>query len=512
MKLNRLFQITTFLVVVFAFVGCDEDFTEIGGEIINNPTNVELREVEVNAYSRKLNSIQTNNLANLFLGTYKHPVYGESTASIVTQLNLAVENPTFGDSVVLDSVVMTLPYFSTEDATSASEEEIEFVLDSVFGEGSFDLSVYETGYFLNDFDPNSNFEDLQKYYSNQQAEVEQNIIGQTLYQEENFQPSAASYVSYEVTPSGENDTIVNAPALRVKLPVDYFQQKIIEKEGSDELFNNNNFRNYFRSLLIKAEANSSVGSQILFDLTNAGAKISLYYTEDVEEEEETVRKRRSLNLNIAGGNHFNTYTGEFSESILQQIETQSAESGAETLYLKGQEGSMAVIELFPDETLLAELRENKWLINEANLIFYVDQDKLNGAVEPERLYLYDLENNSVLFDYQFDPTRNQTNPITSRTDFSAPLERDEDENGVFYKLRITQHLTSILSEDSENVKLGLVVTGNINNASLTATRNLEEVDRIPASSMLTPYGTVLYGDETSNEEKRLKLRIYYTDY
>lgn len=512
MKLNRLFQITTFLVVVFAFVGCDEDFTEIGGEIINNPTDVELREVEVNAYSKKLTSVQTNTLANLFLGTYKHPVYGESTASIVTQLNLGNEDPQFGANVELDSVVMTLPYYSKEDETSTSEEEIEYILDSVYGDGSFNLSLYETNYFLNDLDPDSDFEDRQKYYSDQQNLVEQNIIGGPLYQEDNFQPSSAGYVTYEIGDDGENDTIVNAPALRIQLPVDYFQQKIIDKEGSDELFNNNNFQNYFRSLLIKAEANTSEGSQILFNLTNADAKITLYYTEEVEEEEETVRKRGSLDLNIAGGNRFNTYTGEFPEGIIQEIESQNEESGAENLYLKGQEGSMAVIELFPDETVLEELRANNWLINEANLIFYVNQDKLNGAVEPERLYLYDIENNTVLFDYQIDPTANQNNPATSRTVFSSPLERDEDENGIFYRLRITQHLTSILSEDAENVKLGLVVTGNINSVALTAARNLEEGDRIPAASMLTPYGTVLYGDEASNEEKRLKLRIYYTDY
>lgn len=512
MKLNRLFQITTLLVVVFTFVGCDEDFTEIGGEIINNPTNVELREVEVNAYSKKLTSIQTNTLANLFLGTHKHPVYGESTASIVTQLSLANEDPDFGDNIELDSVVMTLPYYSREDETSTNEEEIEYVLDSVYGEGSFNLSIYETNYFLNDLDPDSNFEDRQKYYSDQQDLVEQNIIGAPLYQEDNFEPSSAGYVSYEIGNDGENDTIVNAPALRIKLPVDYFQQKIIDKEGSDELFNNNNFRNYFRSLLVKAEANSSEGSQILFDLTNSDAKIILYYTEDFEEDGDTVRRRRRFDLNIAGGNRFNTYTGEFPESILQGIETQSQQSGSESLYLKGQEGSMAVIELFPEEAVLDELRNNNWLINEASLIFYVDQDKLNGAVEPERLYLYDIENNTVLFDYQIDPSANQSNPATSRTVFSNPLERDEDENGIFYRLRITQHLTNILNQDTENVKLGLVVTGNINSVALAATRNIDEVERVPAASMLTPHGTVLYGDETSNEEKRLKLRIYYTDY
>ena len=35
---------TAIMAVVFAFIGCDEEFTEVGGEIITNPSNVELRE------------------------------------------------------------------------------------------------------------------------------------------------------------------------------------------------------------------------------------------------------------------------------------------------------------------------------------------------------------------------------------------------------------------------------------------------------------------------------------
>ncbi|MCM8570956.1 DUF4270 domain-containing protein [Gramella jeungdoensis] len=511
MKLKRLFQITTFLVVVFAFVGCDEDYTDIGGEIINNPTDVELREVDINAYSRKINSIQTNNLTNYFLGVNKNPVYGESTASIVTQLILGNSDPDFGENVELDSVVLKLPYYASEDETSSDEDNIEYVLDSVYGEGSFKLSVYETSYFLNDLDPNAGFEERQKYYSDQQSEVEENIVGEPLYINENFKPSADSFVTYEVNASGENDTITNTPALYVKLPVDYFKQKIIDKEGSDELLNNNNFKNYLRSLFIKAEPNSTEGAQIMFNLSDENAQITLYYTRDVEEDDETVRKRASYDLNFTGGNKFSTYTGEFPESILTAIEEQSS-VGSENLYLKSQEGSMAVIDLFPDESVLEELKQNNWLINEANLTFYVNQEKMNGAAEPERLFLYDLENNTILVDYQADPTLSENDPLSSRTVFSSRLERDEDENGIFYKIRITQHLGRILSEDTENVKLGLIITGNINNSNLSAVRDVEDVERVPGSSMLTPYGTVLYGDEASNDEKRLKLRIYYTDY
>ncbi len=521
MKLNKFILFAAGLVALSAFTACDEDYSNIGGEIINNPTDVKLSEYEVNAYSQKINSVQTNNLSNQFLGVYKSPVYGESTASIVTQLGLSLPDPEFGANVQLDSVVLTLPYFSTETEGSTAENP-QYALDSIFGGGSFKLSVYETSYFLNDLDPEADFADRQKYYSDQQPAIEQNIIGEPLYVNETFIPSASAYDTYEIK-DGELDTVSNAPALRLKLSTDFFQNKIIDKEGSDQLLNNSNFKNYFRSLFINAEANETEGRQILFDFSNSNANITLYYTHDVETEDEdgntvTEEQQDSFDLTIgnstaAGPNHFNTYTGSFSEDILQEIQSQGdAGTGSERLYVKGQEGSMAVIRLFPDESILENLRAEKVLINEANLIFYVDQDAMANAVEPERLLLYDLDNKALLLDYINDPVTNQAVPRSSKLTFAPPLKKGEDERGVYYKIRITQHLANVINNDETNVRLGLVVTGNINTAGISAVRQIDEVEGVPSASLYSPFGTVLYGDEAADEEKRLKLQIYYTDY
>ena len=46
-------------------------------------------------------------------------------------------------------------------------------------------------------------------------------------------------------------------------------------------------------------------------------------------------------------------------------------------------------------------QEDKWIINEANLVFYVDQDACEEN-EPDRLILYDLKNNTPIIDYFLD--------------------------------------------------------------------------------------------------------------
>lgn len=525
MKLNRLIQTMAILAVVFAFVGCDEEFSEIGGEIINNPSSVELREVEVNAYSEKVESIQTNNLPNYSLGVYNHPVYGESSASLVSQLSLSTENPDFGDNAVLDSVVLTIPYFSSESEES-TQENIIYELDSIYGNETFKLSVYETSYFLNDFDPEVGFEQRQKYYSDQQDAVEQNILGDALYTDESFEPSDLGYTSYEINDtSGDNDTISNTPAFKIKLPVDYFQEKIINRAGSSDLLNNNNFRNYIRSLLIKAEPNGTGGSQILLDFsgTNGTPRISLYYKRDLEEEgEETQRVRKRFDLNL-GNNRFNTFEGEFPMDVTQNITSQTSETGAENIYLKAQEGSMAVIELFPDEEELEAIKNEELLVNEAFLTFHVNEDIMTGEENPRRLYLYDLTNNRFLVDYALDPTLTGGDPDASLTNFSEVVSEDED--GRFYRIRITNHVSGIINEEADNVKLGLVIVPNINSvvarnqeggivgSLMSATREMPElIDQIPSVNSLTPTGTVLHGNMSADDDKRLKLQIYYTNY
>ncbi|GAA4645217.1 DUF4270 domain-containing protein [Pontixanthobacter gangjinensis] len=515
---------TALLAVVFAFTGCDEEFTEVGGEIITNPSNVELREVEVKAYSQKINSVQTNNLPNNVLGVTNNPVYGQGAASIVSQLTLSTEDPDFGDNPVLDSVVLTIPYFSRQSEASTAQE-IVYELDSIYGSESFKLSIYETSYFLNDYDPEVGFEQRQKYYSDQQEQVEQNIVGEPLFVEDEFKPSPLPFTTYEINAEGENDTIANAPALRIKLPVDYFQEKILDKAGSSELLNNGNFRNYIRSLLIKAEPNGSGGSQVLLNFAdqNSPSRISLYYKRDLEVDGETERVRTRFNLGVgSGSNRFNTFTGEFPEGVSQAIAGQTAEMGAENLYLKAQEGSMAVIELFPDEDELEAIRAEELLVNEANLTFYVNDDLVSGD-EPRRLYLYDLNNNRFLFDYGVDISYRGGNPDNSLINFSQPVA--EDENGRFYTLRITNHVSGIINEGDDNVKLGLVIVPNINAVAardqqgnvvgsvMSSVRNTPgPVEQIPSVNSLTPTGTILYGNMADDVDKRLKLKIYYTNY
>lgn len=499
-------------LMVLAFTACDDDFNTIGGELVGGQLDAFPRyEAGVVAYNKKLSAVQTNNLPLQLLGVYNEPVYGQQQANVLAQLSLSANNPGFGNEPRLDSVVLTLPYFSTKQENDAQGNAV-YKLDSIYGNSPFKLTISRSGYFLNDFDPEANFESRQRYYSDQGPLFESNLIGEPIYVNESFMPSPREVVYRQLNEEGELDTTRVSPRMRINLSKEFFKTNILDKAGSTELSNTNNFRNFLRGLYFKAEAVNGDGSIMSLNFNNSDAGIVLYFTNIEEEDGEEIEKQGSFRINF-GNNNVNTFTMPMPAAITQEIAASSEAPGAANLFLRGGEGSMAVIELFEDEAELEELRTKNWLINEANLTFYVNQERVVGGVaEPSRVLLYNLATNQLLADYGADPSAASENPELAVRSHSPQLVRDEDENGIYYKIRITEHVRRILSQDAENVKLGLVVTQNIKVINYAALKQpVDGIDRVPTASVISPKGTVLHGNLSPNADKRLKFNIFYTE-
>ncbi|WP_299182534.1 DUF4270 domain-containing protein [uncultured Aquimarina sp.] len=559
---NVLIKITVIVTVIFTVVSCDDDFNSVGSEVIGD---VNFQDNEYNAvpvaYSKRFERVQTSGLPNYLLGVYNDPIYGQSTYNVLSQVLPARVNPTFGDNAVLDSVVLRLPYFSEliETVTDDDGEVTNtFEVDSIYGSGTVNLSLYRSEYFLRDFDLEEGSEQRQVYYSN---DIRENfgptVEGRLLFEINDFRPdeNEVSLLTEDDDTDEDTDPQVSTtiPALRQVLIsdaaaieatelnpsnarvgnqelIDYFTTVFLDMEGSIELSNVNNFNNYFRGVYFKAELNSVDGSLVFFDI--ADANITLHYsfdkidTLDEDEDDDTtdiVRDSEELELGFFN-NIVNGIETSFNTTIEDELDDQDVINGEENLYLKGGEGSYAVIDLFSglivnedgeQENELDFLRRQNWLINEVSMKFYINQDEVSsGDTEPERIYIFNLDTGEVLLDYTFDPTSNSTNPTISVTEHLGVITRDNDENGEFYKIRLTRHITGVLNEGDDNVKLGLSVSQNVNitaNAEgFTPTSTEDEI--IPFSSIISHEGTILYGNGTNvPEEKRLKLDIFYTE-
>jgi len=534
------------VLLITLSISCNEDFVTLKSDLsgAQNFTG-EVAEFPVLTYSKQTGSVQVNNLPQNYLGILRDETYQDmtTTANIIAEVVPTSFSKDFGDDPEIESVYLSIPYFSTKESTDVDTGNSEYTLDSIFGNPTvpFRLSIYKSNYLLRDLDPSTNFEESQEYYSDVYSDL--NIASQEgllLYQDNAFVPDNSEiYITEYNDETMENDTIQRlAPRMRLDLfdtpDKEAFWNDLLNfptGETPEYLTNANNFKAFFKGIIIKAEPLTNDGSFITFNLSDIGANIIIDYTNEAEEAvdfEEDVRNPSEYRFNFSG---IKVNTLENSDPLMNIVGDDV--NGDDNLYLRGFEGAFAVIDLFGNEDLdgngfsdqleTFRTKKDKWLINEANLTFYVDQSKVEGE-EPNRVILYDLNNNLPIIDYFFDQSQNSSNPDQSRIGYSVPLERDPLNNnkGVKYKIRLTEHINNILIRDSTNTKLGLFVTNNINNfgsSSLktpvtlsVATSNEVELETIPQNTILNNKGTVLHG-ATSNVpvDERVKFEIYYTE-
>ncbi len=510
-------------MLILGFASCDEDFSTLDTAIIDQNFSTPDTVFSVRAYSTFIGPVQSNNQLSYKLGIYDDPIFGTHAANYLTQVVLSNNNPVFSvDTLnpVLEKIVLSMPFYSTSE--DDEDGNPVYTLDSIFGDQPMHLSVYESNYFLRDFDPLTGFESPQKYYSDQQ-DIFESQLGTLLEEVPEFIASAeASEFIIE-----DLDTLSFIPGINLELPVAFFEEKIWDQQNQDVLLNNNNFKNYFRGLYFKTEAIDGQGHQIIFDPTNA--RITMYYSAETSilddsgnqtsnDDGEIDRLLFSYEFTFAGIK-VNTFDHQWNPSLEAEIALSDPAQGAERLYVDGNDGVATIVELFQGDDNqnglndLDELRAEGWLINEANLIFYVDQDQAtNPNKEPERLLIFDTKNSTILADYSIDLTSNLT-PIDAISEHLGRLERGEDGSGQYYKIKLTAHVSNLINRDSTNVSLGLVVSQNVSYVGFfdLETPVLEQgFDKLPGGAVVAPQGTALHGNLSNDLDKRLKLELYYT--
>ena len=546
MQNNSFFKHILFISIVALFVSCDKDFNEIGSDIIGDDHfNSDLYVSEVVAFNQNLGSIQSNNLPINALGYYNNPVFGKTKASFVTQVELVAANPTFGVNPTVTKVELSLPYFSELTATDGVTGDHTYELDSIYGNSKFKLGVYESNYYLRDYDASTGFQEVQKYYSGDGADFVTNPTllnddATSLSQNSEFFFSDGEIITYKIVDGEEVVDTRSAPGMRLNLRKQFFQDKFFGPGAAGKLVNNNTFKEYFRGLHFKAESADNFQNQGSLALLNIRqGKVTVTYTVDIAAvpatpttpavEAHTEEKTLIVNL---GGNSVNVFENEYKADYTTSVTTGADPiNGDFRLYPKGGAGSMAIIDLFgPDsddngvDDELETIISNGWLINEANLTFNIDRtsmgNDLNRAPEPYRIYLYDLNNNRPILDYYSDISVN-ANPKFSKMVHGGIIEKEAtgtDKKGIKYKIRLTNHIRNLIKNDSTNVRLGLVVTeaiGLVTSAKLKPPVLVGSVvDRAPLSSVINPLGTILFGNNipfgNPDYDKRLKLEIYYT--
>jgi len=437
-----------------------------------------------------------------------------------------------------ERIIGSNPLDPNEDGTADDFVQnifpVEFALDSIFSNFERTSPMVDfTDLSFNIVVEESNFQEAQEFFSNTDITT---FVGAQLA-DTTITISNMEFLTFneedpdtELMESNTIDQRLN-PGIRIRLDPTFFQQNVLDREGASELLSQFNFNDFLRGLLFRATPTVGDDLLMLFDLTQANITINYEFDDFVAgsdgEDDAIVVEQNQVVLNFLvntqnaiNGNAVNTFIDEvFPTEVENSLDN---ETNASRIFLKGGSGTYAELHLFEEDnglSVINQVRENNWIINEANLVFYVDQESIgnNGTFEPPRLYLFNTETNFPIPDLITEITT----PVELLRDgflnFDGNLEQG-DNNGIRYTVRLTEYINDLVVRGEDNVTLGLTLTSN---ASITGTLEAEVVPgadglnraELPVMSTINPLGTVLFGSNVApeNEDQRLRLEIFFTE-
>lgn len=243
----RWLVVLSVLLVLFA---CQKKNNTLGKDLLNS--NLYLNGITVDTFYLASSviiedSMVSDNVANVVLGQYKDPVFGDFNASFYTQIRITGINPDFGDinEIIVDSFILGLEYAGYY--------------------GDFTTQTFEV------FELTSPMYNDSTYYSIDHISHASTSL---------VDPNKAS-----ISPDPLNFTIIDndsvQPQLRIYLDTLLAQQFITNaSNGSGFFASNEAFQNYFKGLYVRTNnpplANGK-GGVFYFNLNDPGTKLTIYY-------------------------------------------------------------------------------------------------------------------------------------------------------------------------------------------------------------------------------------------
>lgn len=403
--LKNVFKI--FIAIGVVFYGCNAD-DQLGLNI--QPPGDELNALKtdtflISAYTRKSDSVRTDETSVNLAGYYTDPVFGPLKASFCTQLRLSGTNVNFGENVVVDSVILHLKYHSIY----GNHKENNKMTFEVFELGD---AIYIDS----------------SYYS--------------------FSPinSGRKLGSKTFLPNSKDSIIVGGKKIGAQLRIPLsknFGKQIVEASTMGYLSSNITFEKFFRGLSVVPTADNPKGSLISFDVLSASSGLSIYCHND----KDTLNYKFNISTACARYNNFDHFSFSGSNpDFLAQINGDTS-LGQQKLYLQPLGGTEVVLK-FPHIKALAN-NYFSVVINRAELFIPVDlNDNTNDAYpRPLKISLIALDKNGK-YGFLSD------NTINAET-FGGAF----DSNHNCYRFVITRHIQDIITGGAISYGYVLMVSG-----------------------------------------------------
>lgn len=242
-----------FLFIFIALFSCKKKEQTLGKELLDSSNYLNGITTDTFALVPSIfweDSVITDNVANVVLGSYVDPKFGDFDASFYTQVRLAGVNPNFGNpaTIAVDSMVVALEYAGYYGDLTAQKFE-----------------VFELSEALNNDSTYYAFDS--KTYAN---------------------TSLVTPGKEWITPNPLSNTVLGGDSLqaqlRISLDTNLARQWITEAtSGSSTFASNENFQSYFKGLYIRTNnptQSTGQGGVFYFNLNDPAAKITIYYKQE----------------------------------------------------------------------------------------------------------------------------------------------------------------------------------------------------------------------------------------
>lgn len=311
---------------LFMAVACDNS-EEVGLNLTSVHERFRYRvdsSAVVTATTLRQDSLTSEKRTASLLGCMNDPVFGRSSAHLLTQLRLSSNDVDFGESPVLDSAMLMLKYLSWYGDTTTQQ----------------DIRVYELS---NDLYFDST------YYSNM------DISG--------FYDPASPIADFSYQPLPSRDSVL------IRLS-DGFGQKLLEVDTS-YLTDNTTWLTFFRGLYLEAQPVEQGGSIISYNFSGGSSRLTLYYHNAAND---SLSYEVIINTNCTWVNLFNH---DYAGSSIEPLINDSLYDHPET-YLQCMAGTRARLKITLPDTVLS-LVNSGVAINKAELVFSLAVDPTSSA-------------------------------------------------------------------------------------------------------------------------------------
>ncbi|WP_312765193.1 DUF4270 domain-containing protein [Epilithonimonas sp.] len=523
-KIMKLIPLLVMGIVVLN--SCEGELDDLGSQLVDG-SGAYSKIYALTAYNVNNGDVQkvvTSQYDSVRIGALREDVFGGQKVSYITQLRLNTYDPDFGKNPVIDSVVLTLKprYETATDSLTTTTNE-----DYIYPDGQVAAKKVVTTYPVRKYG---------KYKINGEKtpftikvhEVADFLGGASdsiltnkafaLSSEIGSKSFNGTVNSVVITKDSDASELLNrAVSFRMELKKEFFQDKIIAKQGNQVLKDAASFIRYFRGISISVEQNDGY----LFSMAPNDAGITIYYKNDVTATDGTVTKtKQETTLNLGASNvHLSQVVYDrvgtpYYNAINPAVKYEDlkknpglAVNPADKLYLQGMGGSGIGIRI-PQSTidsLKQKFQNDKIAIVSAKIRLYNNADEWNNKFrKPSSLLVQEMIKDTVRFLPDMTSLASAGYSLIKTADLST--------KDAYYDVGVTASLKDIVEKNKNAHDFVINVGSYLSDASTGTLLGQAYNDRPYNPFRIALKGTDInsMGHAISPDSKNVQLRIIYT--